>query len=157
LLWRGKEAALGPPLLSRARAIVVTRRSFFPSVDVYSALRERAGRRRCRPLRVVIPVRQRRPEVRAQVLTVHISLPDVEELQKLVETGKEKGFLTYDEIVTGLEEVELSKEQLEDFTTYLIDHGIELVEGEQHRTLPHEQPLAEEEKSSPKLDLTVEP
>jgi RNA polymerase primary sigma factor len=94
------------------------------------------------------------------VLTVDISLPDVEELQKLVESGKEKGFLTYDEIVTGLEEVELSKEQIEDFTTYLIDHGVELVEGEQHKRLPHEQPLAEEDqaaKNTPKLDLTVEP
>jgi RNA polymerase primary sigma factor len=90
------------------------------------------------------------------VLTVDISLPEIEELQKLVETGKEKGFLTYDDIVTGLEEVELSKEQLEDFTTYLIDHGVELVVGEQHKTLPHEQPLVEEEKA-PKLDLTVEP
>jgi RNA polymerase primary sigma factor len=91
------------------------------------------------------------------VLTVDISLPDVEELQKLVETGKEKGFLTYDEIVVGIEEIELTKEQIEDFTTYLIDHGVELVEGETHRSLPHEQPLVEEEKSSPKLDLTVEP
>jgi RNA polymerase primary sigma factor len=91
------------------------------------------------------------------VLTVDISLPEIEELQKLVETGKEKGFLTYDDIVTGLEEVELSKEQLEDFTTYLIDHGVELVVGEQHKTLPHEQPLVEEEKAAPKLDLTVEP
>jgi len=90
------------------------------------------------------------------VLTVDISLPEVEELQKLVETGKEKGFLTYDDIVTGLEEVELSKEQFEDFTTYLIDHNIELVVGEQHKTLPYEQPLVEEEKA-PKLDLTVEP
>ena len=91
------------------------------------------------------------------MLTVDISLPEVEELQKLVETGKEKGFLTYDEIVTGIEEIELTKEQLEDFTTYLIDHGVELVEGEQNKTLPHEQPLVEEEKNSPKLDLTVEP
>ena len=90
------------------------------------------------------------------MLTVDISLPEVEELQKLVETGKEKGFLTYDDIVTGIEEVELSKEQFEDFTTYLIDHNIELVVGEQHKTLPHEQPLVEEEKA-PKLDLTVEP
>ena len=29
--------------------------------------------------------------------------------------------------------------------------------GEQHKTLPHEQPLVEEEKAAPKLDLTVEP
>jgi RNA polymerase primary sigma factor len=92
------------------------------------------------------------------VLTVDIALPDVEELQKLVATGQEKGFLTYDEIVKGIEEVELTKEQVEDFTTYLIDHGVELVEGEEHKRLPHEQPLIEEEvKSAPKLDLTVEP
>jgi RNA polymerase primary sigma factor len=92
------------------------------------------------------------------VLTVDISLPDVEEIHKLVETGKEKGFLTYDEIVTGLEEVELTKDQAEDFTTYLIDHGVELVEGEIHKRLPHERPLVEEEqKNAPKLDLTVEP
>src|SRR5437867_5636286 len=60
------------------------------------------------------------------LLTVDISLPDVEELHKLVTEGLEKGFLTYDEIVGGLEEVELSKDQVEDFYTYLIDHGIEL-------------------------------
>ncbi|HEY4348867.1 MAG TPA: RNA polymerase sigma factor RpoD [Gaiellaceae bacterium] len=89
--------------------------------------------------------------------TVEISLPDVEELHKLVETGKEKGFLTYDDIVTGIEEIELTKEQFEDFTTYLIDHGVELVEGEQNKALPHEEPLVPEEKNSPKLDLTHEP
>ncbi|MGH3025827.1 MAG: RNA polymerase sigma factor region1.1 domain-containing protein, partial [Gaiellaceae bacterium] len=37
------------------------------------------------------------------MLTVDIALPEVEELQKLVATGHEKGFLTYDEIVKGLE------------------------------------------------------
>src|SRR3954469_10175252 len=92
------------------------------------------------------------------MLTVDISLPDVEELHKLVQEGLEKGLLTYDEIVNGLEEVQLTKEQVEDFYTYLIDHGIELAEGEQHKHPPHEQPaLAEDEKSAPKLDLTVEP
>jgi len=92
------------------------------------------------------------------LLTVDISLPDVEELQKLVQEGQEKGFLTYDEIVTGLEDVELTKEQVEDFYTYLIDHGVELLEGEQHKHPPHEQPVPEEEaKAAPKLDLTVEP
>ncbi len=93
------------------------------------------------------------------MLTVDISLPDVEELHKLVQDGTEKGFLTYDEIVSGLEEVELTKEQVEDFYTYLIDHGIELHEGETHKHPPHEQPaLAEDDaKTAPKLDLTVEP
>jgi RNA polymerase primary sigma factor len=46
------------------------------------------------------------------VLTVDIALPEVEELSKLVQDGQEKGFLTYDEIVNGLEDVELTKEQI---------------------------------------------
>jgi RNA polymerase primary sigma factor len=91
------------------------------------------------------------------VLTVDIALPDIEELHKLVESGKEKGVLTYDEIVKGIEEVELTKEQVEDFTTYLIDQGVELVEGDDHKRLPYEQPLVEEEVKTPKLDLAVEP
>jgi len=92
------------------------------------------------------------------LLTVDIALPDVEELHKLVQDGQEKGVLTYDEIATALEEVELTKEQAEDFTAYLLDHGIELVEGENHKSLPQiEQPAEEEQKAPPKLDLTVEP
>jgi RNA polymerase primary sigma factor len=115
------------------------------------------------PLRVrfvVSVVVQDKSEVGVpELLTVEIAPPEVEELQKLVADGTEKGFLTYDEIVTGLEEVELTKEQVEDFYTYLIDHNIELVEGEQHKTPPHEQPQPEEDKlpAAPKLDLTVEP
>jgi len=94
------------------------------------------------------------------MLSVDIALPDIEELHKLVKDGQEKGFLTYDEIVSALEDVDLTKEQVEDFTTYLIDHSVELVEGEQHKSLPQLEPPppAEEEKVvAPKLDLTVEP
>ncbi len=81
---------------------------------------------------------------------------EVEQLQKLAEDGLEKGFLNYDEIATGLEDLELSKEQVDGFYTYLIDHGVELVEGETHKHPPHEQPQPDEEKA-PKLDLSVEP
>jgi RNA polymerase primary sigma factor len=92
------------------------------------------------------------------MLSVDIALPEVEELQRLVEQGLEKGFLTYDEIVAGLDDVELTKEQIEDFYAYLIDHAIELHEGEEHKDFPHAEPVpAEEEKAEPKLDLSVEP
>ena len=92
------------------------------------------------------------------MLSVDIALPEVEELQRLVEQGLEKGFLTYDEIVSGLDDVELTKEQVEDFYAYLIDHSIELHEGVEHKDLPTFEPvLPEEEKVEPKLDLTVEP
>jgi RNA polymerase primary sigma factor len=91
------------------------------------------------------------------MLQVEVSLPEIEELQKLVADGQDKGFLTYDEIVSGLEEVDLTKEQVEEFYTYLIDHGIELMEGVEHKMPPHEEPALAEEQKVPKLDLTVEP
>jgi RNA polymerase primary sigma factor len=92
------------------------------------------------------------------MLSVDIALPEVEELHRLVEQGLEKGFLTYDEIVAGLDDVELTKDQVEDFYTYLIDHSIELVEGLEHKALPHEEPpQPDEAKVAPKLDLSVEP
>jgi RNA polymerase primary sigma factor len=93
------------------------------------------------------------------MLTVDISVPDVEELQKLVQEGQEKGFLSFDEIVAGLEDVDLTREQIEDFYTYLLEHGVELIEGEQHKAPPHEEPPAPEEKEDkpPQLDLSVEP
>jgi RNA polymerase primary sigma factor len=93
------------------------------------------------------------------MLSVEIALPDVEELHKLVEQGQEKGFLTFDEIVPALEDIELTKEQIEDFFAYLVDHSVEVLEGEQHKSFPHEQPppAPEDEKTAPKLDLTVEP
>ena len=94
------------------------------------------------------------------MLTVDIALPDVEEVHKLVAEGREKGFLSYDEIASGLDDVELTKEQVEDFYTYLVEHGVDLVEGERHKAPPHEEaPPPEDEKvpAVPKLDLTVEP
>ena len=89
------------------------------------------------------------------MLTVEISLPDIEELKALVQEGQDKGYLTFDEVAQALEEIELTKEQLEDFYTYLLDHNIELLDGEskqqaqQHRLIHGEKP--------PELDLTVEP
>jgi RNA polymerase primary sigma factor len=92
------------------------------------------------------------------MLTVEIALPNVEELQRLAQEGLEKGFLNYDEITAGLEDIEVTKEQVEDFYTYLIDHGVELTPGETCKHLPFEQPLvSEEETKMPRLDLSVEP
>jgi RNA polymerase primary sigma factor len=84
---------------------------------------------------------------------------DVEALQGLVADGVEKGFLTYDEIAAGLEDVVLKPEQIEDFYTNLLDRSVELVEGEQHKQPPHEQPAIPEDdaRAAPRLDLSVEP
>jgi len=81
------------------------------------------------------------------MLTVEIALPDIEELQRLAQEGQEKGFLSYDEITVALEDVEISKDQAEDFYTYLIDHGVDLTPGESYKHLPYEQPLVSEEET----------
>jgi RNA polymerase primary sigma factor len=86
------------------------------------------------------------------MLTVEYSLPDIEELARLVEVGQEKGFLTYEEIATVLEEVEISKEQVEDLHSYLLDHGIDVLESAGDPT-----PDAPAAEKGPELDLTVEP
>jgi RNA polymerase primary sigma factor len=85
--------------------------------------------------------------------------PGAEELRWLIADGLEKGFLTYDEIAAALEDVGLTREQTEDFYTYLVERSIELVEGEQHKHPPHERPayVEDEAKAPPKLDVTVEP
>ncbi|MGH3038638.1 MAG: sigma-70 family RNA polymerase sigma factor [Gaiellaceae bacterium] len=84
---------------------------------------------------------------------------DVEALQGLVADGVGKGFLTYDEIAAVLEDVVLKPEQIEDFYTHLLDRSVELVEGEQHKQPPHEQPAIPEEdaRAAPRLDPSVEP
>jgi RNA polymerase primary sigma factor len=89
------------------------------------------------------------------MLTVDISLPEIEELKALVQEGHEKGYLTFDEVAATLEEIELTKEQLEDFYTYLLDHNIELLDGESKQQVQQDR-LIHGEKP-PELDLTVEP
>jgi RNA polymerase primary sigma factor len=81
--------------------------------------------------------------------------PNAERLERLVADGLENGFLTYDEIANALEDVELTREQSEALYTFLLERSIELVEGEQHKQPPHEQPQPEGEQV-PKLDLSVE-
>ena len=52
---------------------------------------------------------------------------EVEELRSLVTEGKERGFLTFEEIAACLEEVEVTKEQVRDLHLHLLDAGIEIV------------------------------
>ncbi len=85
------------------------------------------------------------------MLTVDIQLPDIEELRRLVDVGQERGFLLIGEVASALQEVEISKEQIEDFHAYLVEHGIELHEAEGR--------IAEKavEGEKVEIDLTVEP
>ncbi len=52
---------------------------------------------------------------------------EVEELRALVSDGRERGYLTFEEIAACLEEVEVTKEQVRDLHAHLVENGVELV------------------------------
>jgi RNA polymerase primary sigma factor len=52
---------------------------------------------------------------------------DAEELQTLIAEGHERGFLTVETIATGLEDVEVTKEQVQELYAYLDEQGIDVV------------------------------
>ncbi len=86
------------------------------------------------------------------MLTVDIQLPEVDEVLALVELGLERGVLLYDEISAVLDEIELTKEQVEDFYTYLFETGIALADANGDvATAPTEV------ARTPEIDLTIEP
>ena len=85
---------------------------------------------------------------------IEIALPDVEEMRALAAEGRDKGFLTYDEIVGALQDADVSKEQVEDFYSHLLEVGVEVLDadGEVIATT-----AAVRTERRAELDLTVEP
>jgi RNA polymerase primary sigma factor len=85
---------------------------------------------------------------------------EVEELRVLVTEGRERGFLTYEEIATCLEEVEVTKEQVQELHAHLVEHGVEILSQDGKPVTPDQPFPAEKDPSQPKkveIDLTVEP
>ncbi|MFL5865681.1 MAG: RNA polymerase sigma factor RpoD [Thermoleophilaceae bacterium] len=82
--------------------------------------------------------------------------PDLEhdELRTLVAEGRERGYLTFEEIAACLEEVEVTKEQVRDLHVYLVDSGVEIVAADGARPPAVAQSAA---PKKPEIDLTVEP
>jgi RNA polymerase primary sigma factor len=91
--------------------------------------------------------------------TADAPFSDVEELQLLVSEGRERGYLSYEEIAACLEEVEVTKEQVQELHAHLVEHGVEIVQD--GKPVTPDQPFpAEKDPSLPKkveIDLTVEP
>src|SRR5207247_6580141 len=83
---------------------------------------------------------------------------DSDELRSLIAQGRERGYLTFEQIAGTLEEVEVTKEQVRDLHAHLIEHGVDVI-AENGLTAYKEaresgQPGA---SKKPELDLTVEP
>jgi RNA polymerase primary sigma factor len=82
---------------------------------------------------------------------------DLEEIRALIAQGQDKGYLTFQQIASTLEEVEVTKEQVQSLHTYLIDHGVDVI-GEDGVTAYKEAKAQKgEAPKKPELDLTVEP
>jgi RNA polymerase primary sigma factor len=84
---------------------------------------------------------------------------EVDELRALVSEGRERGFLTFEEIAACLEEVEVTKEQVQELHSHLIEHGVEVI-SQDGKPVTLEPGLGEKDPTVPKkveIDLTVEP
>jgi RNA polymerase primary sigma factor len=81
-----------------------------------------------------------------------------EELRGLIALGRERGYLTFEQIATTLEEVEVTKEQISGLHAHLVEVGVEVI-AEQGVDAYKEQREEATNGSSKKadLDLTVEP
>ncbi len=96
-------------------------------------------------------------------------IAELDELRTLIAGGQERGYLTYAEIEACLEEVEVSKEQVQELHTFLDEAGIEVVVagGAPAKSESGSVERATEERSEPQpdppatkkveVDLTVEP
>ena len=87
---------------------------------------------------------------------------DVEEMRGLAVEGRERGYLTFEEIAACLEEVEVTKEQIGDFRAHLAETGVDIVskDGRPHSNGLNDSPAGAEgpaAQKKPEIDLTVEP
>jgi RNA polymerase primary sigma factor len=89
-----------------------------------------------------------------------------EELRKLVAEGRERGYLTFEQIASCLEEVEITKEQVRDLHVHLVDTGVEIVSADGKPAPAASEPALAAEPAptgtpappkKPEIDLTVEP
>ncbi|HEV7918650.1 MAG TPA: sigma-70 family RNA polymerase sigma factor, partial [Solirubrobacterales bacterium] len=79
--------------------------------------------------------------------------------------GRERGFLTFEQVTQTLEEVDITKEQVRDLHAYFVEHGIDIVAAADGKPVESdvnkmEQAAAGKDQDGPKkveLDLTVEP
>ena len=54
-------------------------------------------------------------------------LQDSDELRSLITEGRERGYLTFEQIASTLEEVEVTKEQVQLLHGYLVEHGVDVI------------------------------
>jgi RNA polymerase primary sigma factor len=96
-------------------------------------------------------------------------IAEMDEFRGLIAEGQERGLLTFDQIAACLEEVEVTKEQVQELHAYLDEQGIEVVEAdgrlarseassiEASAAAAREQAGPDTPRKKVEVDLTVEP
>jgi RNA polymerase primary sigma factor len=84
---------------------------------------------------------------------------EIEEVRGLVAEGKERGYLTWEEITATLEEVEITKEQVVELHSHLQENGVDIVARDDRPPglIEINGDGAEPAPRKPQIDLTVEP
>jgi RNA polymerase primary sigma factor len=84
-----------------------------------------------------------------------------EELQGLIAEGTERGYLTFEEIASTLEEVEVTKEQVSELHGHLVEQGIDVIAADGVTAYKDKETKGSEVgangRKKQELDLTVEP
>jgi RNA polymerase primary sigma factor len=104
-------------------------------------------------------------KVEGSLLQVQEDVPfaEIEELQNLLADGRDRGYLTVEEVAACLAEVEVTKEEVAELRAYLSEHGIEVVAAEGREADPDAARVDDGPKEPggvskrPEIDLTVEP
>ncbi len=101
------------------------------------------------------------------LLTDEAPIVELDELRPLIAEGQERGFLTFEQIAGCLEEIEVTKEQVQELHAYLDEQGIEVVEadgrlakseaGSVEATAAAAVEPRPDQRKKVELDLTVEP
>jgi RNA polymerase primary sigma factor len=82
---------------------------------------------------------------------------EIEELRGLIATGRERGYLTFEEISSTLEEVEITKEQVSQLHAHLVEHGIDVVAADGVSAYKAQRNSESGAAKKEELDLTIEP
>ncbi len=84
---------------------------------------------------------------------------DSEELRGLVTLGRERGYLTFEQIAATLEEVEVTKEQVTSLHAHFVDHGVDVIAADGVSAYKEQRggESGQGQSKKPELDLTVEP
>jgi RNA polymerase primary sigma factor len=95
-----------------------------------------------------------------QAVDVPVEQPfaDHDALGRLIGDGSDRGYLTFEEIASTLEEIEVSKEQVAELHAYLVENGIDVIAADGVTAYKQEQGAAANgSRKKQELDLTVEP